>query len=73
MSDPADTKTTRPMSSLSDEGLALHVASAIRERADVAYRMTEDGPELRQGGEYSIWKAVQEAVAEAGWEVRRRA
>lgn len=67
-----DPKTTRP---LSEEKLEIHVEQSIRERASLGhlYRIEDgpDGPEATLTGRAaaSLWRAVQDAVREAGWRI----
>ena len=57
--------------------LDQYVSQRIRECIDVAlvlYQNDDDGLEarLREGGETMLWTAVQEAIADAGWQVAPR-
>lgn len=57
--------------------LDQYVSQCIRECIDAAlilYQNDDDGLEarLREGGETRLWIAVQEAIADAGWQVAPR-
>ena len=57
--------------------LDQYVSQRIRECTDAAlvlYQNDDDGLEarLREGGETMLWTAVQEAIADAGWQVAAR-
>jgi hypothetical protein len=56
--------------------LDLHVMKCIRDYVDAAlvlYRNDDDNPEamLREGGEGDMWRLIQKAIGEAGWQVCR--
>jgi hypothetical protein len=72
MSKPQTTSKLLPR-----EDLDLHVALRIRECIDavlVLYQNDDDGIEatLKEGGETVLWTTVQEAIADAGWQVAPR-
>jgi hypothetical protein len=57
--------------------LDLHVMQCIREYVNAAlvlYRNDDDGLEamLREGGEGDVWRLIQRAIDEAGWQVCSR-
>lgn len=60
---------------LSEEKLQTHVEQRIQERADLGhlYRIEDgpDGPEAMLTGRAaaSLWRAVQDAIREAGWRI----
>lgn len=49
--------------------LDLHVTQRIRERVDIALVVFGDGAMLRGGGEDAVWRVVQQAIDDAGWQV----
>ena len=57
--------------------LDLHVMQCIREYVDAAlvlYRSDDDDLEamLREGGEGDVWRLIQKAIDEGGWQVCSR-
>ena len=67
-------KTPKPWSR---KKLDLHVMQCIREYVDAAlvlYRNDDDDLEamLREGGEGDVWRLIQRAIDEAGWQVCSR-
>lgn len=75
MSEPIH--TTKIDHPLSEEKLERHVEQRIQERANLGhlYRIEDghDGPEAMLTGRAaaSLWRAVQDAIREAGWRITR--